>query len=43
MMENIRVGLELMVVGAGIVFVVLFFLMYLMKWMSVLVNKWTKN
>ncbi|GEM_PF-671124 len=43
MMENIRVGLELMVVGIGIVFVVLFFLMYLMKWMSVLVNKWTKN
>lgn len=42
-MENLSVGLELMVVGMSIVFVVLVLLMYMMKWMSVLTKKWTKN
>jgi len=42
-MESLQTGLELMVIGISVVFLVLFVLMYMMKWMSFLVKKWTKN
>ncbi len=42
-MESLQTGLELMVIGMSVVFLVLFVLMYMMKWMSFLVKKWTKN
>jgi sodium pump decarboxylase gamma subunit len=37
-MANLQVGLQLMVIGMGIVFLVLFLLMYIMKIMSALIS-----